>query len=358
VTPLQSLVACGTKLWLDSVEPDLVVRNRKLGATGATSNPIIISDIIKTGKLDDEIAKGLREGMSDYDLAWHLDDVLVKKAQEVFRPVWDSTKANDGYVSFELDPMLEDPAANIPHAERVKKYIELGKKWSAGHKNRMIKVPATPAGLASLEELVANNVTVNVTLIFSEQQYEAARDAVWKGAQRRKEREPFKSVYSIFVSRLDVYTEHHVPSLSPKAQGMVGIVNAKRIWHLNQKFWADKKLPLQQEMIFASTGTKKKEDPAWKYVEAFAGSDIETNPPATNDAVEASGRTFTRQVDKLPPDDVLAEIDKKVDMKHLETTLMDEGIKKFADPQKALLALIAEKRKAMKASPKAAGAAS
>src|SRR5262249_28469083 len=147
-------------------------------------------------------------------------------------------------------------------------------------------------------------------------------------------------------------------TLSPKAQGMVGIVNAKRIWHLNQKFWADKKLPLQQEMIFASTGTKKPEDPAWKYVEAFAGSDIETNPPATNDHVEASGRTFTRQVDKLPPDDVLAEIDKKVDMKHLEETLMDEGIKKFADPQKALLALIAEKRKTMKASPKAAGAAS
>ena len=69
------------------------------------------------------------------------------------------------------------------------------------------------------------------------------------------------------------------------AQGMTGIVNAKRIWQLNQKFWADKKLPLKQEMIFASTGTKKPEDPAWKYVEAFAGSDIETNPPATNDAV-------------------------------------------------------------------------
>ena len=66
---------------------------------------------------------------------------------------------------------------------------------------------------------------------------------------------------------------------------MVGIVNAKRIWQLNQQFWADKKLPLKQEMIFASTGTKKPEDPPWKYVEAFAGCDIETNPPATNDAV-------------------------------------------------------------------------
>lgn len=358
MTPLQSLAACGTKVWLDSVDPDFVARNRKLGATGATSNPIIVSDIIKTGRFDDEIMKSLRDGLSDHDLAWHLTDTLVKQAQEVFRPVWEQTKGNDGYVSFELDPLLEDLAANVPHAERVKKYVELGKKWSAGHKNRMIKVPATPAGLAALEDLVAHGITVNVTLIFSERQYETAREAVWKGAQRRKEREPFKSVYSIFVSRLDVYTEKHVPTLSPKAQGMVGIVNAKRIWQLNQKFWADKKLPLQQEMIFASTGTKKKEDPPTKYVEAFAGSDIETNPPATNDAVEASGKTFTRQVDKMPPADVLAEIDQKVNMKHLEEVLMDEGLQKFADPQKALLALIAEKRKSLKGSAKAAGAAS
>ena len=116
---------------------------------------------------------------------------------------------------------------------------------------------------------------------------------------------------------------------------------------MNEQFWADKKLPLKQEMIFASTGTKKKEDPPWKYVEAFAGSDIETNPPATNDQVQASGRTFTRQVDQLPPQDVLDEIDRKVDMKKLETTLMEEGLKKFADPGKALLALIAEKRKSL-----------
>jgi transaldolase len=97
-------------------------------------------------------------------------------------------------------------------------------------------------------------------------------------------------------------------------------------------------------MIFASTGTKKPSDPPWKYVEAFAGSDIETNPPATNETVEKSGRTFTRQIDKMPSAEVLAEIDAKVDMKKLEETLMDEGIKKFADPQKALIALIGEKR--------------
>jgi transaldolase len=344
ITPLQSLVACGTKLWLDSVDPDEVAINRKLGATGATSNPIIIADLIKTGRFDEQIAQHLREGLNDHDLAWKLTDQLVRQAQEVFFPVWEQTKGDDGYVSFELDPLLEDRAVSISNKDRTAKYVDLGKKWSRGHKNRMIKVPATPNGLAAIEDLCAAGVTLNITLIFSDEQYHTARDAMWRGAQKRPSLDHFKSVYSIFVSRLDVYTEHHVPSLSPAAQGMVGIVNAKRIWRENQTFWADKKLHLRQEMIFASTGVKKPEDPAWKYVEAFAGSDIETNPPATNAAVQKSGRIFARHVDELPPPDVLKEIDEKVDMKLLEQTLMEEGLKKFADPQKALLTLIEHKR--------------
>jgi transaldolase len=340
------LVASGTKVWLDSVDPDEVKANRALGATGATSNPIIIADLIKTGQFDPLIVKLLREGQDDDTaLAWSLTDHLVREAQQVFLPVWEQTHGDDGYVSFELDPLLEDSSCQLSLDERKARYIELGKKWSKGHKNRMIKVPATPAGLAALEELAAAGVTLNVTLTFSEDQYHAARNAIWRGAQRRPGGlTHFKSVYSIFVSRLDVYTEKHVPSLSPTAQGQVGIVNAKRIWKLNQEFWADKRLPIKQEIIFASTGTKKPEDPPWKYVEAFAGSDIETNPPATNHEVQKSGRTITRQVDKMPSPDVLAEIDAKVDMGHLEKTLMEEGLRKFADPQKALLKLIAEKR--------------
>jgi transaldolase len=345
-TPLQSLVACGTKLWLDSVDPDEIKRNRAFGATGATSNPIIISDLIKTGRFDADLKKLFGQGLDDESTAWATTDRLVKEAQAVFDPVWRETRGNDGYVSFELDPLLEDPSCKLSVADKAKRYIELGKKWSAGHTNRMIKVPATPGGLAALEELVAVGTSINVTLVFSERQYIAARDACWRGAQRRSSREKFKSVYSIFVSRLDVYTEKAVPNLSPAAQGLVGIVNAKRLWKLNQEFWADKKLPLNQEIVFASTGTKKKEDPPWKYVEAFAGSDIETNPPATNAAVQDSGRTITRKVDQFPSSDVLAEIDAKVDMTKLEETLMHEGLAKFADPQKALLALIAQKRNA------------
>jgi transaldolase len=275
-----------------------------------------------------------------------MTDTLVRQAQQVFQPVWDETRGNNGYVSFELDPLLEDlqlAPKSIP--ERTRRYVELGKKWAAGHKNRMIKVPATAAGLAALEELAAAGVTLNVTLIFSERQYEIARDAVWRGAQRRAAGlDGFKSVYSIFVSRVDVYTEKFVPTLAPAAQGLVGIVNAKRLWQLNQQFWKDKGLKLQQEIIFASTGTKMPSDPPDKYVEALAGSDIQTNPPATNDAVEKLNKTYTRQVDKMPPKAILDEIDAKVDQAKQEDQLMKEGTAKFADPFKSLLKLIGEKR--------------
>ena len=315
---LKSLIATGTKLWLDSIDPELVSENRSRGATGATSNPIIIADLIKTGRFDAQLEQLLDQGLDDSALAWEMTDQLVRRAQ-----------------------------LNLPQADRVARYIELGRQWSTGHDNRMIKVPATPAGLAALEELAAAGITLNVTLIFSARQYQAAREAVWRGAQRRRSLDGFKSVYSIFVSRLDVYTEKHAANLSPAAQGQVGIVNAKRLWSDNRDFWTGKGLPLAQEIIFASTGTKKPEDAPWKYVAAFAGGDIQTNPPATNQAVLDSGRAFTSQLATMPPPEVLAEIDAKVDFEHLERTLMDEGIKKFADPQKSLLSLIATKRKSL-----------
>ena len=90
----------------------------------------------------------------------------------MFLPAWERTKGNDGYVSFELDPLIEDEAAGLDNSERVRRYLELGEKWSAGHKNRMIKVPASAAGLDALEALAAAGVTINVTLMFTERQYQ------------------------------------------------------------------------------------------------------------------------------------------------------------------------------------------
>lgn len=348
MTPLESLIATGTKLWLDSIDPQLVVENRKFGATGATSNPIIVADLIKTGRFDGKLAELMRQGLDNDGVAWAVTDFLVKEAQKVFLPVWEESGGNDGYVSFELDPLLEDSSCRLSTAERAARYVELGKKWAAGQANRMIKVPATPAGLAALSDLAAAGISLNVTLIFSERQYHIAREAVWNGAQRRPHLRDFKSVYSIFVSRIDVYTKKHVAQLSAQAQGQVGIVNVKRIWRDNEDFWKDLELPLKQEIVFASTGTKDPSEPADKYVAALAGSDIQTNPPATNAAVQSlAGKTYLAQIEELPSDAVLEEIDREVDFAKMEAFLMDEGLQKFADPQKSLLQLIADKRKAL-----------
>ncbi len=105
MTPLESLVACGTKLWLDSVDPDEIKRNRGFGATGATSNPIIIADLIQTGRFDNDIQQLLKAGHDDAAIAWAMTDKLVKDAQAVFEPVSKETSGNDGWVSFELDPL-------------------------------------------------------------------------------------------------------------------------------------------------------------------------------------------------------------------------------------------------------------
>lgn len=345
---LASLIATGTKVWLDGVEPDEIKRNRGWGITGATSNPAIVSRIIERGHFDARITELLAQGLSDEQIAWEMDDELVRSAQQVFLPVWEQTRGDDGYVSFELDPLIEEEAAGLARSERVRRYVELGKRWSAGHQNRMIKVPASEAGLDALEALAAAGVTINVTLMFTERQYQLARDAIWRGAQGRADGlDGFKSVYSIFVSRIDVYTAEHVLDLSPAAQGMVGILSAKRVWRANQDFWRDKGLRLQQEIVFASTGVKKAGDPADRYVEAFAGSDIETNPPATNAAVEESRKTYTRRIDQITPASVVHEIDGKVDMAALESRLMEEGVRKFIEPQRALLGLIAQKRSSL-----------
>src|SRR5437867_12850256 len=97
-TPLQSLIAAGTKVWLDSIDPDDVARTRAWGVTGATSNPIIVGDLIKTGRFDGDTARYLAEGMSDEETAWMLSDLLVRRAQEAYAPAWEPRNGDGGYV--------------------------------------------------------------------------------------------------------------------------------------------------------------------------------------------------------------------------------------------------------------------
>ena len=204
--PLQSLIDTGTRLYLDSVEPTEVDKNLQWGAVGATSNPAIISGIVKEGGLDKEIESLIGAGHDDESVAWALTDQLVSDAQRKFVPIHQQSAGDAGWVSFELDPLLEDSALGLTDAERTEQYVQYGKQWSEGHNNRMIKVPASEAGLGALEQLAAAGVTLNVTLIFTADQYTRAREAVWRGAQRRGDLTGFKSVYSIFISRIDVYT--------------------------------------------------------------------------------------------------------------------------------------------------------
>jgi transaldolase len=341
---LASLIASGTKVWLDGVDPEQIKRSRAAGVTGATSNPTIVSQIIDSGKFDDRIVELACQGLDDQAIAWALDDELVTSAQRVFLPVWEQTTGDDGYVSFELDPLIEDETNALPHAERVRRYIDLGRRWSADHQNRMIKVPATPAGIDALEALAAAGVTINVTLMFTERQYRAARDAIWRGAQRRREGlNDFKSVYSIFISRIDVYAQKHLGNLSRAAENQLGIAMAKQVWQLNEAFWKDKTLRLRQEIVFASTGVKDPTSPPDKYVEALAGSDIQTNPPAINDAVQRLNKTYARTIHHALPGGIIGEIN-KVDMIQLERMLLREGTSKFAESQKDLLQQIAKKQ--------------
>lgn len=343
---LKALIDTGTKVWSDSVDPDVLDELVPQGVTGATSNPIIISDLIKTGRFDRHL-ENLLEDMNDAAAAWAMTDYLVSKAQERFQNVWSRTGGEDGWVSFELDPLIEDPQANLPHAKRVQRYINLGRHWASGYTNRMIKIPATPAGFEAMETLAAEGVTLNVTLIFTQRQYEQARAAIWRGAQKRKSMESVKSVYSIFISRVDVYTDKQIPELSDEAQGWMGLLNAKQMWRSNDAFWRDKKLPMRQEIIFASTGAKLDWQEPDYYVKHTAGSDIQTNPPETNRFVASHEAKYGREIDKLPPQKILGELAAKVDLVKMERALMEEGIEKFSKPQRKLLETVAEKRKSL-----------
>ena len=136
MTPLQSLIASGTKVWLDSIDPDEIRRNAAWGITGATSNPIIIAYLVKGGRFDAELSAFIRDGLDDEAISWRLTDMLVQRAQTVFEPVWARTRGDDGWVSFELDPLLEDPAKHV-RADVAVDHARTGQRIERGREHQL-----------------------------------------------------------------------------------------------------------------------------------------------------------------------------------------------------------------------------
>ncbi len=221
MNPLQSLIACGTKLWIDSIDPDLIADNRTWGATGATSNPIIISDLIATGRFDSDM-QGFIQESEDNDACMEDYRPACAKGPREIHPRLGAVQRRHWLRQLRIRFVPGGRRPKICAAERTKKYINEGLRWSESHENRMIKVPATQAGLAASGGIGGGWSDTQCHAHLFGAAVHIARDAIWRGAQQRKSRDRFKSVYSIFVSRFDVYTETHAPNLSPAAQGNGG----------------------------------------------------------------------------------------------------------------------------------------
>jgi transaldolase len=345
MSALNQLARTGTKIYLDSIAPDLVQHYLDEGAEGATSNPSIIAELVASGDYNALLADLLRQSPEDRDVAWAFADFLAAEAEQEFMTIWENSEYNEGWVSFEVDPMIESDEYDMTIDERVEAYVDQAQRArQAGSPNRMIKIPATQAGLQALTPLAAAGVPLNVTLIFTPNQYEIARAAIEEGLQSNSNHRDFKSVYSVFVSRVEQYAKVHLPYLSAEATSRFPIANAKQIWLMNQDFWSKHPMRLDQEIVFASTGTKDPSDRKWKYVAALAGSDIQTIPPATLAAIEEASPSFQRKIEDPEEDEIIEEIERTLDLSHMHKTLLREGMEKFMQAQRNLEATIANLR--------------
>src|SRR6202521_4469197 len=203
----------GQSLWLDNITRDLLQSGTleryidELSVTGLTSNPTIFDQAIKNSSAyDAAIRKKIKEGKSGEELFFELALEDLTQAADLFRPVWDRTNGVDGWVSLEVSPLLAHDTASTLAAAR-----ELHTR--AGRPNLFIKIPGTKEGLPAIEEAIFAGVPVNVTLLFSREQYQAAADAFLRGVERRVAaglNPGVTSVASVFISRWDVTVANKV----------------------------------------------------------------------------------------------------------------------------------------------------
>ncbi|MET0383546.1 MAG: transaldolase [Burkholderiaceae bacterium] len=351
--PTRQLHELGQSLWIDHISRD-TLRDGSLAAliadfsvTGLTSNPTIFEKAIGHGDAYDEAIGVLaREGRSTEDLFFSLAVDDLQRAADLFRPTFDASRGIDGWVSLEVSPLLARDTAGTSRAA-----ASLHRQ--AARQNLFIKIPGTPEGLPAIEEAIYRGVPVNVTLLFSPEQYRAAADAYLRGIERRLDdgKSPVvDSVASIFVSRWDAAVNDDV---SPPYRNRLGIAVAMRAYKayrdlLDSGRWRALEAAgaHPQRLLWASTGTKDASAPETLYVAALAApGTIDTLPEKTLRAFAAGGR-----IDQALPRDggyaeaVLEEFRREgVDIDALAVRLQDEGAASFVKSWNALIGGLAEK---------------
>jgi transaldolase len=343
----------GQSLWLDNITRSLLTSGtlsryiREFAVTGLTSNPTIFDQAIKSaGCYDAAIRNKALEGKSGEALFFELALEDLTEAADLFRPIFDATGGVDGWVSLEVSPLLaEDAAGTIRAAARLHARAE--------RPNLFIKIPGTAAGIAAIEASIFAGVPVNVTLLFSREQYIAAAEAYMRGIERRigAGLDPkIASVASIFVSRWDAAVKDRVPE---ELRNRLGIAVAMRTYKAYRDLLASKRWQRlagsgarPQRLLWASTGSKDPAAPDTLYIEALAAPDtINTIPEKTLLAFAEHGKVKNvLPVDEGYAEAVLAEFTREgVDDEVLAAELQREGTAAFAKSWSDLMYRIASK---------------
>jgi len=353
MNPTQQLHDLGQSLWLDNITRGLLSSGAlaryiaEFDVTGLTSNPTIFDLAIKDGDFyDDAIRTKSRAGKSGEALFFELAMEDLVQAADLFKPAHESTAGVDGWVSLEVSPLLaNDTAGTVKSAARL--------HARAQRDNLFIKIPGTPAGVPAIEESIFAGVPINVTLLFSREQYVAAAEAYLRGIERRIKagRDPqVASVASLFVSRWDVAVKDKVPA---ELRNRLGIAIAQRTYKAYRELLASPRWKslasagaLPQRMLWASTGTK---DPAARdvmYLEALAAPDtIDTIPEKTLAAFADHGKVGEpMRPDGGDAESTIAQFTKAgIDVDVLAAQLQRDGADAFAKSWAELMSQIAAK---------------
>lgn len=354
MNPTCTLHAAGQSLWLDNIHRAMLEDGtlehyvRDLCLTGLTSNPTIFEHAIAdTSDYDASIRARRTENEGAEELFIELACQDLQRAAELFAPIHERTAGVDGWVSFEVSPLLAyDAEATVRMAKRL---------WGRGARaNLLIKIPGTKEGLSAIEETIFEGIPVNVTLLFSHEQYLAAADAYLRGIERRIQagRHPVVgSVASLFVSRWDRAVHGKV---APELTNTLGLAVAARTYRAYRELLSSDRCQTllnfgarPQRLLWASTSTKDPAAPDTLYVEGLAAPHtVNTMPTATLMAFADHGRCERILLaDGGNAEDVLrAYADAGIDVSALAERLQREGADSFTASWRALLECIETKR--------------